>query len=66
MVDLGFTGFSRPANDHQFLSVSDGDRPNVAMAVRMVSITRRRRITQAVRPRLDTATLDRARTPSRR
>ncbi|MEV4296084.1 thermonuclease family protein [Microbispora rosea] len=38
MVELGFTGPSRPANDHRFLSVTDGDTPNIAMAVRMVSI----------------------------
>jgi endonuclease YncB( thermonuclease family) len=31
-------GPSRPANDHKFLSVTDGDTPNIAMAVRMVSI----------------------------
>jgi endonuclease YncB( thermonuclease family) len=38
MVDLGFVGPSRPANDYQFLSVTDGDTPNIAMAIRMVSI----------------------------
>ncbi|MGW7303406.1 hypothetical protein [Streptomyces sp. NPDC054829] len=38
MVDLGFVGPSRPANDYRFLSVTDGDTPNIAMAVRMVSI----------------------------
>ncbi|XVQ83024.1 hypothetical protein ACQP15_29860 [Microbispora siamensis] len=37
MVDLGFTGPSRPADDHQFLSVTNGDTPNIAIAVRMVS-----------------------------
>ncbi|BAC68211.1 hypothetical protein AQJ43_35510 [Streptomyces avermitilis] len=38
MVDLGFVGPSRPANDYRFLSVTDGDTPNIAMAIRMVSI----------------------------
>jgi endonuclease YncB( thermonuclease family) len=38
MVDLGFVGPSRPVNDHRFLEVTDGDTPNIAMAVRMVSI----------------------------
>ena len=38
MVELGFTGPSRPAQDYTFLSVTDGDTPNIAMAIRMVSI----------------------------
>jgi endonuclease YncB( thermonuclease family) len=38
MTDLGFVGPSRPANDYRFLSVTDGDTPNIAMAIRMVSI----------------------------
>ncbi|MFI7048923.1 hypothetical protein [Streptosporangium sandarakinum] len=38
MVDLGFVGPSRPANDYRLLSVTDGDTPNIAMAIRMVSI----------------------------
>jgi endonuclease YncB( thermonuclease family) len=38
MVDLGFVGPSLPANDYKFLSVTDGDTPNIAMAIRMVSI----------------------------
>lgn len=38
MVDLGFVGPSRPANDYPFLKVTDGDTPDIAMAVRMVSI----------------------------
>ncbi|MEU8898885.1 hypothetical protein [Nocardia sp. NPDC048505] len=38
MVELGFVGPSRPANDHRFLSTTDGDTPNIEMAVRMVSI----------------------------
>ncbi|GAB2841189.1 hypothetical protein GCM10022221_45630 [Actinocorallia aurea] len=38
MVDLGFVGPSRPANDYRLLSVTDGDTPNISMAIRMVSI----------------------------
>ncbi|MFJ3442462.1 hypothetical protein ACIPM2_14970 [Streptomyces sp. NPDC086081] len=38
MTDLGFVGPSRPAHDYRFLSVTDGDTPNIAMAIRMVSI----------------------------
>jgi endonuclease YncB( thermonuclease family) len=38
MVDLGFVGPSKPANDYRLLSVTDGDTPNIAMAIRMVSI----------------------------
>ncbi|WP_030238837.1 hypothetical protein [Streptomyces sp. NRRL S-455] len=38
MIDLGFVGPSRPAKDYRFLSVTDGDTPNIAMAIRMVSI----------------------------
>ncbi|WP_194814943.1 nuclease [Nocardia sp. XZ_19_385] len=38
MVELGFVGVSRPANDHRFVSTTDGDTPNIEMAVRMVSI----------------------------
>lgn len=38
MVDLGFVGPSRPANDYRFLDVTDGDTPNISMAIRMVSI----------------------------
>ncbi|GAB2816925.1 hypothetical protein GCM10022221_13490 [Actinocorallia aurea] len=38
MPDLGFVGPSRPANDYRLLSVTDGDTPNIAMAIRMVSI----------------------------
>jgi endonuclease YncB( thermonuclease family) len=38
MVDLGFVGPSRPANDHEFLKVIDGDTPRVTMDIRMVSI----------------------------
>ncbi|GAA0980653.1 hypothetical protein GCM10009555_047520 [Acrocarpospora macrocephala] len=38
MVDLGFVGFSKPANDYQLLDITDGDTPNIAMAIRMVSI----------------------------
>ncbi|GAA3086187.1 hypothetical protein [Streptosporangium carneum] len=38
MVNLGFVGPSRPANDYRLLKVTDGDTPNIAMAIRMVSI----------------------------
>lgn len=38
MVDLGFVGPSRPANDYRFLKVTDGDTPTIEMAIRMVSI----------------------------
>ncbi|GAT68824.1 nuclease [Planomonospora sphaerica] len=38
MVDLGFTGPSKPANDYRFVKVSDGDTPTVEMPIRMVSI----------------------------
>ncbi|MEU8365267.1 hypothetical protein AB0C27_55555 [Nonomuraea sp. NPDC048882] len=38
MVDLGFVGPSRPANDHEFVKIIDGDTPRVTMDVRMVSI----------------------------
>ncbi|MEU6743771.1 hypothetical protein [Streptosporangium sandarakinum] len=38
MVDLRFVGPSRPANDYRLLSVTDGDTPTIAMAIRMVSI----------------------------
>ncbi|WP_436763154.1 hypothetical protein [Streptosporangium sp. V21-05] len=38
MVDLGFVGPSKPANDYQLLGVTDGDTPTIAMAIRMVSI----------------------------
>ncbi|MFS1299854.1 hypothetical protein [Streptosporangium longisporum] len=38
MVDLGFAGASRPANDYRPLGVTDGDTPAIAMAIRMVSI----------------------------
>ncbi|GAA2988098.1 hypothetical protein [Streptosporangium longisporum] len=36
MVDLGFVGPSKPADDYQLLGVTDGDTPTIAMA--MVSI----------------------------
>ncbi|GAA2767572.1 hypothetical protein GCM10010103_66140 [Streptomyces paradoxus] len=38
MVDLGFVGPSRPAQDYRFLGVTDGDTPKIEMSVRMVSI----------------------------
>jgi endonuclease YncB( thermonuclease family) len=38
MIDLGFVGPSRAAQDYRLLSVTDGDTPNIAMAIRMVSI----------------------------
>jgi endonuclease YncB( thermonuclease family) len=38
MIDLGFVGPSRPANDYRLLDVTDGDTPNIAMAIRMVSV----------------------------
>ena len=38
MVDLGFAGPSRRANDHEFVKVVDGDTPRVTMDIRMVSI----------------------------
>ncbi|MFG1946734.1 hypothetical protein [Nonomuraea sp. NPDC048826] len=38
MVDLGFSGPSRPANDYRFFEVTDGDTPKIEMSVRMVSI----------------------------
>lgn len=38
MVDLGFVGPSKRANDYELLGVTDGDTPNIAMAIRMVSI----------------------------
>jgi endonuclease YncB( thermonuclease family) len=38
MVDLGFAGPSKPANDYRFVKVSDGDTPTVEMPIRMVSI----------------------------
>ncbi|MFM9700020.1 hypothetical protein [Streptomyces europaeiscabiei] len=38
MVDLGFVGAGRPANDYRFLKVTDGDTPTIKMAMRMVSI----------------------------
>ncbi|MFB4271430.1 hypothetical protein [Nonomuraea sp. GTA35] len=34
MVDLGFVGPSRPANDHEFVKVVDGDTPRVTMDIR--------------------------------
>uniref|UniRef100_UPI003F4999DE hypothetical protein n=1 Tax=Nonomuraea sp. CA-252377 TaxID=3240003 RepID=UPI003F4999DE len=37
-VDLGFVGPSRPANDHDFVKIVDGDTPRVTMDIRMVSI----------------------------
>ncbi|PZG03383.1 hypothetical protein, partial [Nonomuraea aridisoli] len=38
MVDLGFVGPSRPANDYRFVEVTDGDTPKIEMSIRMVSI----------------------------
>lgn len=38
MVDLGFVGPSRPAQDYRFLKVTDGDTPTIEMSIRMVSI----------------------------
>ncbi|MDA0635607.1 hypothetical protein OUY22_19485 [Nonomuraea sp. MCN248] len=38
MVDLGFVGPSRPANDYRFFEVVDGDTPKIEMSIRMVSI----------------------------
>ncbi|MER5401314.1 hypothetical protein [Streptomyces sp. NPDC002599] len=38
VVDLGFAGPSRPPKDYRFLSITDGDTPDIAMPVRMVSI----------------------------
>ncbi|MGW2787663.1 hypothetical protein ACWC3X_41830 [Streptomyces populi] len=37
VIDLGFVGLSRPPKDYRFLSVTDGDTPDIAMPVRMVS-----------------------------
>ncbi|MFI7643403.1 hypothetical protein [Nonomuraea sp. NPDC049400] len=38
MVDLGFVGPSRPAQDYRFIEVTDGDTPKIEMSIRMVSI----------------------------
>ncbi|TMR91437.1 hypothetical protein [Nonomuraea basaltis] len=38
MVDLGFVGPSRPAQDYRFVKVTDGDTPTIEMSIRMVSI----------------------------
>ncbi|MEV0149964.1 MULTISPECIES: thermonuclease family protein [unclassified Nonomuraea] len=38
MVDLGFVGPNRPAQDYRFLKVTDGDTPAIEMSIRMVSI----------------------------
>ncbi|MEV6039197.1 hypothetical protein AB0L65_49235 [Nonomuraea sp. NPDC052116] len=38
MINLGFVGPSRPANDYKLTDVVDGDTPKIEMSVRMVSI----------------------------
>ncbi|MGI5290825.1 hypothetical protein ACQEVF_46970 [Nonomuraea polychroma] len=38
MVELGFVGPSRPAQDYRFIKVTDGDTPTIEMSIRMVSI----------------------------
>jgi endonuclease YncB( thermonuclease family) len=38
MVDLGFVGPSRPAQDYRFVKVTDGDTPKIEMSIWMVSI----------------------------
>jgi endonuclease YncB( thermonuclease family) len=61
MVDLGFVGPSRPAQDYRFLKVTDGDTPTIEMSIRMVSIdTPESRLGGS--PPTAQATLDRART----
>lgn len=61
MVDLGFVGPSRPAQDYRFVKVTDGDTPVIEMSIRMVSIdTPESRLGGS--PPTAQATLDRART----
>lgn len=61
MVDLGFVGPSRPAQDYRFVRVTDGDTPVIEMSVRMVSIdTPESQLGGS--PSSAQATLDRART----
>lgn len=38
MMDLGFVGPSRPAQDYRFLKAADGDTPTIEMSIGMVSL----------------------------
>ncbi|MGN9781579.1 hypothetical protein ACTMTF_09130 [Nonomuraea sp. ZG12] len=61
MVDLGFVGPSRPAQDYRFVKVTDGDTPTIEMSIRMVSIDTPESQLGGSPPTAQ-ATLDRART----
>lgn len=62
MVAFDFPRVIRPASDHQLLSVSDGDTPNIFMPVRMVSVDTPEKSTYAGAAPTAQATLDRCRT----
>lgn len=61
MVTFDFPRVIRPASDHDLLSVSDGDTPNIRMPVRMVSVDTPEKATYAGGPPTAQATLDRCR-----